>query len=95
MLLLRDFLLFCGFLPGFDHMTDGCHRMNEKHPGSGEAHNDADAFPHVGLVAVDLAVGTEGLGLYEGAFVTAHAGVFFQLRAFRAEVCFLKPGRSS
>ena len=85
-------LLFCGFLPGLDHMPDGCHRVDEKHPGTGEAHDSTDTFPHIGFIAVDLAVGAESLGLHEGAFVTAHAGVRFQFGAFRAEVCFLKPG---
>ena len=73
-------------------MPDGCHRVDEKHPGPGEAHDGADVFPHVGFVTVDLAVGAEGLGLHEGAFVAAHAGVGFQLGAFRAEVCSVQSG---
>lgn len=72
-------------------MPDGCHRVDEKHPRAGEAHDDADAFPHVGLVAVDPAVGAEGFGLHEGAFVTTHAGVGFQVGTFRTEVCLPKP----
>ncbi len=84
--------VFRGFLPGLDHMPDGGRRVDEQHPWAGEAHDGADALPHVGLVAVDLAVGAEGLGLHERAFVAAHAGVVFQFGAFRAEVCFLKPG---
>lgn len=60
-------------------MPDGCHRVDEKHPRTGETHDGADAFPHVGLVAVDPAVGAKGFGLHEGAFVTTHAGVGFQV----------------
>ena len=74
-------------------MPDGGHRMDKKHSGPGEAHDGANAFPHVWLIAVNLAVGAEGLGLHEGAFVAAHAGIRFQLRTFRAEVCLLKSGR--
>ena len=84
--------VFRSFLPGLDHMPDGGHGMDEQHPRAGEAHDGANTLPHVELVAVDLAVGAEGLGLHEGAFIAAHAGIVFQFSALRAEVCFLKPG---
>ena len=74
-------------------MPDGGHGVDEQHPRAGEAHDGANAFPHVWLIAVNLAVGAEGLGLHKGAFVTVHTGIGFQFGTFRAEVCLLKSGR--
>lgn len=85
-------LLSGRFTPGFDHMPDSCHGMHEKHPRSGESHHRPDPFPHVGFVAVHLAVGAKGLGLHKGTFITAHSGIFFQFRAFRTKLCFPESG---
>ena len=73
-------------------MSDGHNRVVKNHPWAGKAHNKPNSFPHILLIAMDLAVGAEGLGLHEGAFVAAHAGISFQFGAFRAEVCSVQSG---
>ena len=66
-------------------MPDGGHGVDKQHPRAGEAHDGANAFPHVWLIAVNLAVGAEGLGLHKGAEVAALCGIGIQFRAFRTK----------
>lgn len=66
-------------------MADYRHRMNKKHPGTGKAHDFSNTLPHLGLIAVYLAVGAKGLCLHKRTLITAHSGVIFQLCTFRAE----------
>lgn len=66
-------------------MSDGCDRMIKNHSGAGILHNSFDFFPHLRLIAMDFAVGTESFGFFERAFVTSLPGVFPQPGAGRAK----------
>ena len=48
---------------------DGRGGVVKEHPGTGIAHHLTDALPHLRAVAVDGAVGAEGLDLHPGAVV--------------------------
>ena len=69
-------------------MADRCYGMMKQHPWTGETHDFTDLFPHFRLIAVHLAVGTEGLGLHKRAFLAAHSGIGIQRGTFRAKPVF-------
>ena len=84
---VRSCKLLC-FPPGADYMLH-CHdRVIKHHPRAGEPHDLSDLFPHLRLVAVNLAVGTEGLVFHERAPVAACAGIIRQCLALWAETGF-------
>lgn len=57
----------------------------EDHAGAAIAHDGADLFLHIGLVAMDAAVGAEGFIFHKGAMVASVEGVTFKGGAFGAE----------
>ena len=57
----------------------------EQHPGAGEAHNGADAVPHIRAVAWGGTGGAEGLLLHPGTVQAAVPGVGGQGLAVWAE----------
>ena len=59
--------------------------MHRQHSGPGPAHDSADLFPHLRLIAMHLAGRAKGLGLHKGAVLNAGQRIIMQLLAFRAE----------
>lgn len=68
-------------------MAQRLYGMVKEHPGAGKTHDSPDLFPHIRFIAMDTAVGTEGLRLHEGTPVTAEPGIGVQGGTFGAE-CF-------
>ena len=75
------------FKLALDQVADGQNGMRFQHPRAAVAHDGADLFAHVGLIAMHLAVGTEGFVLHERAFVAAHVRVVDQRGAVFAGLC--------
>ena len=66
-------------------MPNGGDGVVKDHPGAGKAHHSANFFPHLWLVAMYPAVGTEGFRLHERAAIGALAGVIVLRCAVWAE----------
>ena len=62
-------------------MTGGHPGVIKDHPRAGKAHDLFDAGPHIGAVAVYLAVRAEGLCLHKGASVRPRGGIIQKLAA--------------
>ena len=52
--------------------------MVENHPGAREPHDVPDFPTHICVITMYTAVGTEGLSLHKGTFVTAQSRVSIQ-----------------
>ena len=68
-----------------DHMLDGENGMHRQHSGPGPAHDSADLFPHLRLIAMHLAGRAKGLGLHKGAVLNPGQCIIMELLALRAE----------
>ena len=79
---VEAFLFFFVF-----HNMANCHdRMMKYHAGARETHNFPDLFPHIFFIAMNLAVGTEGLCFHERAVITARSRIGIQRRARRTKL---------
>ena len=58
-----------------DDVTDGGDGVDVEHARRAVAHDGADGFAHLWLVAVDAAVGAEGFCFHKRAVVAALCGV--------------------
>ena len=59
--------------------------MHRQHSGPGPAHDSADLFPHLRLIAMHLAGRAKGLGLHKGAMLDPGQRIIMELLALRAE----------
>lgn len=73
------------FPPSVEQMADGQDRVPQEHSWTGESHDLLNAFSHLGLVAVDRALGAGALLWPEGAAVEAAGGVVEQFGALWAQ----------
>ena len=67
-------------------MIDGHEGMVEEYPGSGITHDCSDLFPVLGSIAMDFAVGAEGLRLHEGTVSDSGKSIIFQILTLRTKV---------
>lgn len=50
-------------------MSDGHHRMDQQHPGTGKPHDLPDFFSHFRVVAVDFTIAAKSLRFHERTLI--------------------------
>src|SRR5699024_5169202 len=83
-LCLQSFFLFFTLY----NMANRNSRMMKNHSRTGKSHNLFNSFSHFSLVAMYLAVRTEGFCFHKRASVASHNGIIQKLLTLRTKTLF-------